>query len=71
MNKWERAQLRRAIEAEKYIQSPQYADMMEADRKRRQEADINAGHSPKCSLNRCHADCPKEAAVQKATGGQS
>ena len=58
MNKWEREQLQRAIEAESYIKSPEYAAIVEEERKQQEEADIAAGHSPKCGLNKCHPECP-------------
>ena len=51
-------QQRRAIEAEKYINSPEYKRLLEQDQERRKNLDISLGHSPKCGILTCHPDCP-------------
>jgi len=58
MTRWERIQQQQAIEAERYICSPEFAAIVEAERTQQITADIANGHSPKCGLLQCHPECP-------------
>lgn len=59
MNDMEHMALKHLAEEMAYRRSPQYKTDQIADRKRRAEADRNAGHSPLCSLSKCHSSCGK------------
>jgi hypothetical protein len=53
----ERAALQHAAEELAYRRSPQAKLDAEADRKRREAADRNAGHLPTCGLTKCDPKC--------------
>lgn len=57
----ERYQLERAESARRWLASPEYARELRADTTRREALDVALRHSPKCSLSRCHPDCPRIA----------
>lgn len=59
MNEMERVALKGAAEWLRYARSPQAARDLARDKVRRAAADRKAGHSPLCSLTKCHPDCPR------------
>jgi hypothetical protein len=57
MNRLEKDSLKHAAEWLRYSRSPQALLDAEQDRLRRIEGDKKAGHSPLCSLTKCHPSC--------------
>lgn len=52
-------QAKRAAEARAWLSDPARVAEDRADRAKRAAADKAAGHSTRCSLSRCAADCPQ------------
>lgn len=63
MNKMEQAALLHVREQLKYERSPQAAIDRAVDKRRRAELDRKLGHSPRCSLLKCAAECPRISGV--------
>lgn len=59
MNKMEQAAREHAKAWLAYQRSPQAKLDRIADQAQRAKHDIANGHSPKCSLTKCHSDCKK------------
>jgi hypothetical protein len=59
MNGLEKAALAHAAEWLRYQKSPQYARDLKADGAGRAALDKKVGHSPKCSLTKCHPECAR------------
>jgi hypothetical protein len=57
MNAMEKAALDGAAEWLRYARSPQFSADLKRDRAERASRDKAAGHSPKCSLTKCHPEC--------------
>jgi hypothetical protein len=50
---------KRAIEAKNWLNHPDRLAENIADKAARNAADIKTGHSPKCTLTKCHFECKK------------
>jgi hypothetical protein len=59
----EKASLAHVAEWLGYQKSPQCAADLKADKARRAKTDKKLGHSPKCTLSRCHPECSKGRAA--------
>ena len=59
MNKNDKFQMLRALDAEKWIKDPMRIIELKLDREKRANQDIYVGHSPKCTLTKCHNECKK------------
>lgn len=57
MNGMEKAALNHAAEWLRYSRSPQARRDADQDRQRRLVADRATGHSPACTLTKCHPSC--------------
>ena len=57
MTRMEKAALAHVVDWKKYQRSPQYAADLRQSRAAREAQDIKAGHSPACSLTKCHPSC--------------
>jgi hypothetical protein len=57
MNKFEKAALEHVAAELKYQRSTQAAADRIKDMDRRARADRKLGHSPKCTLTKCHPEC--------------
>lgn len=49
----------RAEKARKWLAHPDRTIENKTDAKRRADNDIKLGHSPKCTLTKCHPECNK------------
>jgi hypothetical protein len=59
MNPMEKKALQHAADELRYRKSKQARIDAENDKRRREAADIKAGHLPQCSLLRCAPTCPR------------
>jgi hypothetical protein len=59
MNQMEQAALKHATEWLKYQCTAQAAKDLARDKEKRRATDIAKGHSPKCTLTKCHPECTK------------
>lgn len=60
MNNRDKFEHNRALEAKKWLNDPMRAIELELDKQHRANVDRKLGHSPKCSLLKCHSDCSKK-----------
>lgn len=58
MNQMERQSLKHAADWLRYSKSPEYKMDASIDKERRAASDKKSGHSPACSLTKCHPNCP-------------
>jgi hypothetical protein len=59
----EKTALRHVAEWQRYSRSPQARQDAEQDKVRRAKADRAAGHSPLCTLAKCHSSCPTKGKI--------
>jgi hypothetical protein len=60
MNKRDFFEMQRAEQARKWLAHPDRIIENKMDAIKRASNDIKVGHSPKCSLTKCHSDCSKQ-----------
>jgi hypothetical protein len=59
MRKRDIFELKRANEARQWLAHPDRVLEDKLDAIKRADADIKLGHSPKCTLTKCHSNCNK------------
>jgi len=59
MNKRDKFEFQRAEEARKWLAHPDRILENKLDVDKRATNDIKLGHSPKCTLTKCHTNCNK------------